>query len=221
MVSRDHKRAMSRKQRCVLVFLVGLIAGGAAAWLIHTSRHGAGVFSVDKQFRARKKVPAAERWAKRIELAEVPNFHKVSADLYRGAQPSEEGMRQLEGLGIKTVVNLRLLHSDREAIENTGLEYEHIGMEPWDVDGDEVISFLKIVGDANRTPVFVHCRRGADRTGLVCAVYRVVVQGWSRDEAIEEMTEGGFGFYSTWQNIIDYIRKLDIEEVRSQAGLKE
>ena len=52
-------------------------------------------------------------------------------------------------------------------------------------------------------------------------MYRVVVQGWSRDEAIEEMTEGGFGFYRTWQNIVDYIRKLDIEEVRSQAGLKE
>jgi len=93
-------------------------------------------------------------------------------------------------------------------------------MKTWHPEDEEVVRFLKIVSDPNRTPAFVHCQRGADRTGTMCAIYRIAVQGWGREEAIEEMTKGGFGFYSGWQNLINYIRELDIEEIKSQAGLE-
>jgi protein tyrosine/serine phosphatase len=149
----------------------------------------------------------------------VPNFHKVSDDLYRGAQPSEEGFRQLEKSGIKTVVNLRAFHSDRDKLKGTNLSYEHINMTAWHPENEEVARFLKIATDANLMPVFVHCQRGADRTGTMCAIYRVAVHGWSKDEAIEEMTKGEFGFYSMWQNLIDYIRGLDIQKIKQQAGI--
>jgi hypothetical protein len=55
----------------------------------------------------------------------------------------------------------------------------------------------------------------------MCAIYRIAVQGWSNDEAIEEMTKGGFGFYSGWKNLINYIRELDIEEIKRSAGLND
>lgn len=162
----------------------------------------------------------SHRWAAEINLPGVPNFHKVSDDLYRGAQPSEEGFRQLEKSGIKTVVNLRAFHSDRNKLKATFLNYEHINMTAWHPENEDVVRFLKIATDANLTPVFIHCQRGADRTGTMCAIYRVAVQDWSKDEAIDEMTKGGFEFYSMWQNLIDYIRKLDIEKIRKEAGLE-
>ncbi|MBN2594227.1 MAG: dual specificity protein phosphatase family protein, partial [Sedimentisphaerales bacterium] len=160
------------------------------------------------------------KWAEHIELSGLPNFHKVSDDLYRGAQPTTEGMKELEKLGVKTVINLRSMHSDRDEIKDTALAYEHIGMTTWNVEDKDVIHFIRIFTNPNRKPVFVHCQHGADRTGTMCAIYRVAVQGWSKEEAIEEMTKGGFGYHSYWQNLPKYIRKLDIEEIKRNMGLE-
>ena len=165
-------------------------------------------------------VVSDSNWAVEINLPGVPNFHKVSDNLYRGAQPTKEGFRELEKLGIKTVVNLRAFHSDANELKGTNLKYEHIEMTALHADKKDVVRFLKIATDPNRTPVFVHCQRGADRTGTMCAAYRVVVQDWPKDKAIEEMTKGDFKFYSMWQNLVDFIRKLDVEKIRKQAGIK-
>ncbi len=206
--------------RYTIVLLAGAVLFCAAVYLVKT--YGQEMLSlIASNERDTKAELAAEReWAEYLEVAGARNFHKVSEELYRGAQPSAEGMRQLKKLGIKTIVNLRSFHSDRKEIGDTGLSYEHIYMKTWHAEDEEVVRFLKIVTDPNRTPAFVHCQRGADRTGTMCAIYRIAVQGWRKDEAIEEMTKGGFGFYTRWQNLIDYIRELDIEEIKSQAGLK-
>jgi protein tyrosine/serine phosphatase len=165
-------------------------------------------------------VTSTRQWATKITLQGVPNFHKVSEDLYRGAQPSKNGMKQLEKFGIKTIVNLRLFHSDRDEIKQTNLNCEHIYMKAWRPEEKELVRFLKIFTDQNRTPVFVHCQHGADRTGTMCAIYRIAVQDWSKEEAIEEMTKGDFGFHKIWGNLPDYIRKIDIKKIRQQAGIK-
>ncbi|MFH0965144.1 MAG: tyrosine-protein phosphatase [Planctomycetota bacterium] len=169
--------------------------------------------------RAQEK-PTATRpstWATALERPGLTNFHQVTADLYRGAQPTAEGMRQLEKLGVKTVVNLRTGHSDREDLVGSMLDYEEIPIEPWKIEEEEVARFLRVVSDPARMPVFVHCRRGADRTGLACAVYRIAVCGWSKEEAIREMTRGGFAFASTWGNMVRYLEKLDVERLRHLA----
>ena len=92
-------------------------------------------------------------------------------------------------------------------------------MTTWNTEVKDVVHFLQIVTDSSRTPIFVHCQHGADRTGTVCAIYRITIQGWSKDEAIEEMTKGGFGFHGIWQNLPDYIRKLDVEKNKRNTGL--
>jgi protein tyrosine phosphatase (PTP) superfamily phosphohydrolase (DUF442 family) len=166
----------------------------------------------------RSENATAGAWAEPMELPGVPNLHRVSDDLYRGAQPTAQGMAELHKMGIKTIVNLRSFHSDRDEIGDLPLGYEHMTMKTWHAEDKEVVRFLRIVGDEGRQPVFVHCQRGADRTGTMCAIYRVFVQGWSKDDAIAEMTEGGFGFYEGWQNLIDYIRELDVERIRERAG---
>ena len=159
-------------------------------------------------------------WAQPLSLPGVPNLHKVSDVLYRSAQPTGAGMRNLKKLGIETIVNLRSFHSDRDEIGNTGLAYEHIYMKAWHPEEEDVIRFLQIVTNPKRTPVLVHCQHGADRTGLMVAIYRIVVQGWSREDAAREMTEGGFGFHEVWINLIPWLDALDIDRIKKQVGLQ-
>jgi protein tyrosine phosphatase (PTP) superfamily phosphohydrolase (DUF442 family) len=159
-------------------------------------------------------------WARPLSLPGVPNLHKVSDTLYRSAQPTGAGMRNLKKLGIETIVNLRSFHSDRDEISNTGLAYEHIYMKAWHPEEEDVIRFLQIVTNPKRTPVLVHCQHGADRTGLMVAIYRIVVQGWSREDAAREMTEGGFGFHEVWINLIPWLDALDIDRIKKQVGLQ-
>jgi protein tyrosine/serine phosphatase len=165
-------------------------------------------------------VEAAKRGcAERLRVEGAPNLHRVSADLYRGAQPTTEGVQALQAMGVKTIVSLRAFHSDRDEVAGAGIGYERISFKPWHPEDEDVVRFLRIATDPARTPVFVHCQHGADRTGMMCAVYRVVVQGWSRDEAAREMVEGGFGFHAVWRDIREYLAGLDVEGLRRQAGL--
>lgn len=209
------------RSRYTIVFLAGAVVIFAAVYLVRTYGQEILTLLVSNERDTKAALLTDREWAQRLEVPGVENLHKVSEELYRGAQPTKEGMQQLKELGVKTIVNLRSLHSDRDEIGNTGLYYEHIFMKTWHAEDEEVERFLKIVTDEKRTPAFVHCQRGADRTGTMCAIYRVAVQGWSKDEAIEEMTKGGFGFYSGWKNLINYIRELDIEEIKNQANLKK
>ena len=151
----------------------------------------------------------------------LPNFHKVSDRLYRGAQPTTQGVRQLQALGVKTIVNLRYLHSDAAAIGDTGIQEVDIPMLALHVNDRQAVRFLKVVTDPARTPVFVHCQHGSDRTGVMCAVYRIVVERWSKEEAVCEMIEGDMGFHEVWQNLVNYLCELNPSALRAQAGLPE
>ncbi len=163
--------------------------------------------------------PAA--WAAKLDKPGLPNLHRVAGGFYRGAQPTAAGMAELKNMGIKTVVNLRAFHSDDETLKDTGLEYERFYMKPWHGEDEDVIRFLKIVTATNRLPVFVHCQHGADRTGVMCAMYRLAVQGWSKDEAIREMTRGGYGFHPEWKNLVRYVESADVAEIKHRAGIAE
>jgi len=158
-------------------------------------------------------------WAEAVKLEGMSNFYKLSDRLYRSDQPGKDGLARLNELGIKTVVNLRSFHSDRKKMGNTAMAYEHIYMKAWHPEEKEVVRFLRLVTDESSGPILVHCQHGADRTGLMCAVYRVAVQGWTKEEAVKEMTQGGYNFHGVWQNLIRWFHKLDIEKVRKAAGI--
>lgn len=218
----EQKSARPRRRwlRYLLAFVAGVAVACGVVYVVQMARHGGAVPFGPGGFNT-TRVTQNNNWAQPLKLQGVENFYKVSDQLYRGAQPTAEGMEQLKKLGIKTVINLRSLHSDREEIGDVNLTYEHIYMKPWHPEDEDLVRFLKIVTDPNRAPAFVHCQRGADRTGTMCAVYRIAVQGWSRTDAIEEMTKGGFGFFDGWDNIVNYIRELHIDEMKRQAGLQE
>ena len=93
-------------------------------------------------------------------------------------------------------------------------------MDAWNVKEDDAVRFLQLATDKARQPVFVHCQHGADRAGAMCAVYRVAVDGWTKQQAIDEMTQGGFGFHSIWSNLITFVNGINVERVKGKAGLK-
>jgi protein tyrosine phosphatase (PTP) superfamily phosphohydrolase (DUF442 family) len=159
-------------------------------------------------------------WAMPMQMQGVRNLHKISDSLYRSAQPSAAGIKNLKAMGIGTIVNLRSFHSDRDEIGDTGLIYEHITMKAWHPEEEDAVKFLQIVTNPRRGPVLAHCQHGADRTGTMCALYRVSVQGWSKEEALKEMMEGGFGFHGIWENLIQWINGLDIERIQKRAGIR-
>jgi protein tyrosine phosphatase (PTP) superfamily phosphohydrolase (DUF442 family) len=180
---------------------------------------GPGTLSISRAAQPAKPAEKARSWAARVERPGLPNLHQVGPGLYRSAQPTAEGMKELEKMGIKTVVNLRALHSDKDEIGKAKLVSERIPMNTWKPTEDQVVRFLRVVTDKNRGPILVHCQHGADRTGMMCAIYRVAVCGWTKQEAIQEMTKGDFGFHPMWTNLPKFIEGLDVEAVKKKAEI--
>lgn len=199
--------------RKILVFLAVIVSSGSCR--VYEGKPESDLSPRSNRIGMETAQTIEKKWAEWIDLPGVPNCYKVSEDLYRGAQPSAEGMKQLKTLGIRTVVNLRFIHSDRSKIKDTGLDYEHINMTTLYIRTSDVKRFLKIITDKKRTPVFVHCHYGIDRAGTMSAIYRMVVQGWSKEQAIEEMMKGGFAYSRVRKNLVNYIRKLDISKIRN------
>ncbi len=161
-----------------------------------------------------------EKWAVLIQLDGVPNLHKVTDNLYRSAQPTEEGMKNIEKLGIRTVINLRAFHSDKDEINGTGLLNESLSMKTWHIEDEDVVKVLRIIRKKENGPFLVHCQHGADRTGVINCMFRIVEQGWTKDDAIREMTDGGYGFHPVWTNIIDYVKNVDVEKIKKELEKK-
>jgi len=124
----------------------------------------------------------------------VPNFGEVTPNLYRGGEPSYDGLATLKSLGVDVVVDLRgsANQSEKAEAQEMGMQYISIpshcpfpGDEPW-------AKFLRVVRDNPDKKLFVHCRLGDDRTGMAVAAYRMAEQGWSADEAMNEMQTFGF-----------------------------
>ena len=150
-------------------------------------------------------------WVEPIAIEGLPNSYCIGPGLYRGAQPTMTGFERLQKLGIKTIINLRSFHSDKKEVMKLGISYEQVYMKAWHAEKEDAVQFLRIATDPSRLPIFVHCEHGSDRTGLMVAIYRVVVSGWTKEQAIREMVEGGYGFHSIWGNFVRFILNLDVK----------
>jgi tyrosine-protein phosphatase SIW14 len=127
-----------------------------------------------------------------LKATGIPNFGRVTPTLYRGGQPSPEGFEELAHLGIDIVVDTGRSKRDETLIKNLGMSYVSL---PWycPFPKDEVFDrFIKITRENPGKKIFVHCRLGDDRTGMMIAAYRMGQQGWTAKEAMQEMHEFGY-----------------------------
>lgn len=154
--------------------------------------------------------------ASQTRVVGVPAFAPVSETLYRGGQPTAEGFAELKKMGVGTVVSLRFLQSDRDELSGTGLRYIHMRFNPVHPEEEDVLAFLRVVADPANQPVFIHCRQGVDRTGMMVAVYRMVIQNWSKAEALAEMKT--MGFNDRWDAMEDYVTQLNVPRVKTRLA---
>lgn len=155
------------------------------------------------------------RWAVPITLEGVPNLHQITPTLYRSEQPTALGFRNLEKLGVRTVINLRAFNSDDDELRGTGLRTERVKILTWNVDDAHVVDVMRMLRNPDNGPFLIHCQHGADRTGLMSAMYRMIEQGWTADEALAELEDGGFGYHAMWKNILRYVRSADVDKLRA------
>lgn len=144
----------------------------------------------------------------------VINFAKVDASLWRGSQPTAEGFKNLEKLGVRTIVSFRHDNDDLPLLKGTGLNYLRIPSRAFRPKDDNIARFLKLMQDPAHWPVFIHCAQGRDRTGYNAAAYRMVFQGWKAEPAIAEMK--AFRFNRVWVTTPGYMRNLDVERMKQR-----
>ncbi|HYF50187.1 MAG TPA: tyrosine-protein phosphatase [Planctomycetota bacterium] len=171
--------------------------------------------AVEAPAASAEKKNAREPLKPNNDIPGLKNFAKVSDVLYRGEQPEREGFEALKKMGVKTIVNLRSFNSDRSKLKGLGLQYAHIYCKAWNPEDEDVIKFLKIIQDKNNHPVFVHCQHGADRTGMMVAIYRMMEQGWSIEESRKEVEN--FGFHKIWKDIQKYLQKFKAEDMKKKV----
>ena len=145
---------------------------------------------------------------------DLPNFHAVAPGIWRGAAPSEAGLRRLKAMGVKTVIDLRIAPKTvrKEGIYARSLGFRWINL-PMGSDPPtptQVSTLLAALNRAPGEPVFVHCQHGADRTGCMLGIYRVTRQGWAFPRAYAEMRQDGFD--PRWGRLREAVR------VRAKAG---
>jgi protein tyrosine/serine phosphatase len=119
--------------------------------------------------------------------------------LYRGAQPLSGGVKKLASLGIKTIINLRgedeLSRKEKQDAEAAGMHYFSLSMAGLSAPSDEQVRrVMAIIDNPENQPVFIHCKRGSDRTGTISAVYRIAHDGWTSDRAIAEAKTYGMSW---------------------------
>ena len=153
-----------------------------------------------------------ESWAKPIKAEHLKNFYRLDEKVYRSAQPGKKGFRELEQLGVRNVLSFRDYHSDEDA-KGTALKLFRVKMEAGEITDDKVVDALRIIKQSDG-PILIHCWHGSDRTGLISAMYRIVFQNWTKEDAIEELMKGGYGYHSLYKNIPEYIGKVDIEMIK-------
>jgi protein tyrosine/serine phosphatase len=155
---------------------------------------------------------------------DIGNFGQVNADYFRGSQPGAAAFEELKQLGIRTVIDLQedANQWESECVRSNGMRYFNIPLSSRrPATEQQTEHFLMLVNDPQNMPVYVHCAGGRHRTGEMTAIYRLVHDGWTADQAYREMKQ--YGYYSVWghgslkQYVYQYYSKLSAAGNKAKA----
>ena len=142
------------------------------------------------------------------------NLNQMTSTLYRSTLPDSNALPILLKLNITTVINFQP-DADSSWLSAPGIKQVQLPYRIGHVDDADVLTILRAIKEAeDKGSVLIHDRQGTERTGLMAAMYRVVVQGWSKEEALSEMMMGGFGDNTHFRDSIRYMMQAPIDKLR-------
>jgi len=159
----------------------------------HAECHPMSPSLLNQETSTNKSVPVKS--GMNIDKNLIPDFAEVTPTLYRGAQPRAHGFEALAKMGVQIVIDLRGDRaSEREEVTRLGMKYVPMYWQ-CSFPKDRIFAkFLTLIRNNPGKKIFVHCRVGDDRTGMMIAAYRMAEEGWTAKQAMEEMTKYGFSF---------------------------
>ena len=151
----------------------------------------------------------------------IKNFDRVDAKVYRGGQPDEQGFQYLAKLGVKTIVDLRepgdRSKAEQREVAGLGMTYVNVPMTGLTAPTDaQITKILAILEDGSTGPAFVHCWRGADRTGAVLGAYHIDHDHWTNDRALRDAKAHKMSFFQLPRQ--NFIRNFQARSIDARLG---
>ena len=155
-----------------------------------------------------------QHWGK--SLSQAHNFHQISKHVFRSEQPDASLIPVLNQHQITTVINLRSRNPDKDVFKQRPFNLVHIPINTWAINRDDLLQIMQAIQQAEQRQekVLIHCYHGSDRTGASIAMYRIIFENWSTEDALNEMKHGGYGFHPIWRNIEKQFSPENIQWIR-------
>lgn len=164
-------------------------------------------------------INAQEASLTKITSKHFKNLYKVNDVLYRSEQPSKKGFKEVELIGVKTILNLRRLRNNTKKAKDFNFNLVHHPIKTKKLNEEDILAALRVIKNAEQ-PVLVHCWHGSDRTGTIIAAYRMVVDNWTKEQAIKEFQIENLGYhYNMYPHLLVLLKNLDILKLKNQLEL--
>ncbi len=153
-------------------------------------------------------------------ISNTHNFYQISNDVFRSDQPSNELIPSLKQYNIDTVINLRARNEDAKVLKDQPFNLVHIPIYTWAINREDLLQAMRAIQTTkqNNQKVLIHCYHGSDRTGATIAMYRIIFEHWSIDDAVKEMKQGGYGFHVIWKNIDHLLSPENVKWIQQQLS---
>ncbi len=160
-----------------------------------------------------------DTWARPVASQYLKNWYQVDENVYRSSQPDRKGFEEVAKKGIRTILNLRSAHSDTALVSGLGFLVVEVPMTAVGFKEEDIVKALRAIQSAPK-PMLIHCQLGSDRAGVVVAMYRIIFEGWPKQDALDELVNGGFGFHNFWYpNIPAFIKNVDVMKIKRLLNL--
>ncbi len=155
----------------------------------------------------------------KIDSKYFKRLYQLNDSLYRSEQPKKKAFKELEEIGVKTIINFRRAKDNTKRASGTSLKLERLPLKASELTEVELTLALQLIKEAQK-PVLIHCWHGSDRTGAVAAASRIVFENWSKDSAIAELRLKGLGHHEKrFPNVVELLMELNAEKIRKELGL--
>ncbi|MFW2161280.1 dual specificity protein phosphatase family protein [Acinetobacter beijerinckii] len=159
-----------------------------------------------------------ENWG--MLISNTHNFYQISHDVFRSDQPNNQLIPALKQHQIDTVINLRARNEDAQVFNDKSFNLVHIPIYTWAINRDDLLKAMQAIQIEKQKnhKILVHCYHGSDRTGATIAMYRIIFENWSIEDAVKEMKQGGYGYHIIWKNIENIFTPENVKWIRQQLS---